>query len=92
MTWRIWIAVWALCLGVGTAIAQFTTGGMTPSAGTVPQLTRFSVATLPSCVAATEGQMAGVTDALVPVALATVAGAGAVHVSVYCNGTAWTVQ
>jgi hypothetical protein len=32
-----------------------------------------------------------VTDALTPVALATVAGGGAVKVPVICNGTNWIV-
>lgn len=51
-----------------------------------------TVTNLPTCSAATEGLLRGVTDALTPVALASVVGGGAVRLSAYCNGTAWIVQ
>lgn len=49
------------------------------------------VGSLPTCNAGAEGQLYGVTDALTPVALSTVAGSGAIHTLVYCNGTNWIV-
>jgi hypothetical protein len=51
-----------------------------------------TVAGLTACAAGVAGAIAGVSDALAPVALANVAGGGAVAVSVYCNGTNWIVQ
>lgn len=51
-----------------------------------------AVASLPTCNAGLEGTHYGVNNALAPVALATVAGGGTVHVSVYCNGTNWIVN
>lgn len=51
-----------------------------------------TVASLPTCNAGAAGTMYMVTNALVPVALATVAGGGAVTVGVTCSGTAWIVQ
>ena len=51
-----------------------------------------TVAGVPTCNAAAEGLMRGVTDALAPVSLALVAGGGTVHVKVYCNGSQWIVQ
>jgi len=59
--------------------------------GSGPQPQKATVAGLPPCNAATEGLIFGVTDALVPAALAAVASGGAVHVAVYCNGTTWIV-
>jgi hypothetical protein len=52
------------------------------------QTTGYTVATLP---AGTVGMRTYVTDALVPVALATVAGGGAVVVPVFYNGSNWIV-
>lgn len=49
------------------------------------------IGSLPTCNAGLEGAHYGVTDALVPVALAIVAAGGAVHINVYCNGTNWIV-
>jgi hypothetical protein len=49
------------------------------------------VGSLTACGAATEGLIYGVTDALTPIALSAVAGSGAVHTLVYCNGTSWIV-
>jgi hypothetical protein len=50
-----------------------------------------TVIALPTCNGGAEGQVRGVTDALLPAALAAVATGGLVHVPVYCNGTAWIV-
>ena len=50
-----------------------------------------TVASLPAASAALRGVRYLVTDALVPVALAAVAGGGAVVVGVMCNGSAWIV-
>jgi hypothetical protein len=51
-----------------------------------------TVSGLPTCNSAAQGIMYFVTDALAPVALATIASGGAVKVGVICNGTAWIVQ
>lgn len=51
-----------------------------------------TISGLPSCVSGIKGASYMVTDALVPVALATVASGGAVSIGVTCNGTAWIVQ
>jgi len=47
---------------------------------------------LPTCNSGTKGQMFMVTDALTPVAIATVVGGGAVSIGVTCNGANWVVQ
>jgi hypothetical protein len=47
---------------------------------------------LPTCNSGTKGQMYMVTDALTPVAIATVVGGGAVSIGVTCNGTNWVVE
>ncbi len=62
--------------------------------GPNPPITRpiVTVATLPACAAVTKGFMYFVTDSLTPVALAIVAGGGAVQIGVLCNGTNWIVQ
>jgi hypothetical protein len=49
------------------------------------------VGSLPTCNAGNEGLIYGVTDALTPVVLSAVAGGGAIHTLVYCNGTSWIV-
>lgn len=51
-----------------------------------------TVAGLPTCGALTKGFIYFVTDALTPVAIATVVGGGAAQVGVTCNGTNWIVQ
>lgn len=50
-----------------------------------------TVGTLPTCNGGSLGLRYTVTDALAPVALATVVGSGAIVVSVLCNGTNWIV-
>ena len=47
---------------------------------------------LPTCNAAAKGQMYIVSDALSPVAIATVIGGGAITIGVTCNGANWIVQ
>lgn len=47
---------------------------------------------LPACNSGTKGAMYIVTDALTPVAIATVVGGGAVSIGVTCNGANWIVQ
>lgn len=63
------------------------TGTLIPS-GTL-RLKGYTVGTLPAGAA---GDTAYVTDALTPVSLADVVGGGAVVVTVFHNGTTWTVQ
>ena len=69
----------------------------TPTGGSLNVLTDMlkiaatTVGSLGTCDAGASGQVKYVTDALLPVALATVGGGGAVKVPVFCNGTAWTV-
>lgn len=57
-----------------------------------PQRPSVAISGLPACGASTQGLMYFVTDALGPVALATVVAGGAVKVGVTCNGTVWIVQ
>jgi hypothetical protein len=53
---------------------------------------KSTVATLPTCNAAAEGSMAGVTDATAVRPYAAVAGGGTNHIPVYCNGSAWIAR
>lgn len=71
---------------MGHASAQFATATQNLR---VPMVT---VAGLPTCNAASQGLIYGVTDALTPVALSAPTGGGAVVVQVFCNGTAWIVS
>jgi hypothetical protein len=66
--------------------AQTVTGGQAP----LPT-PKVAASGLPTCTAALEGQIYEVTDALLPAALAVVAGGGAVRVLVFCNGSTWIV-
>lgn len=50
------------------------------------------VGSLPTCNGGAQGLMYFVTDALTPVALATIAAGGAVKIGVTCNGSVWIVQ
>ncbi|MCS3451058.1 MULTISPECIES: hypothetical protein [Bradyrhizobium] len=54
------------------------------------KLKSFTVATLPTCNPAMQDAMAAVTDATAPTYNGALIGGGAVHVPVYCNGSAWT--
>lgn len=51
-----------------------------------------TVGVLPVCTTSLRGTMYMVTDALAPVAMATVAAGGAIVTGVMCNGTNWIVQ
>ena len=73
--------------------ARFMSGGsLAPLGAKYFQVTPVAVGSLPACNAGRAGSRSGVTDALAPVALATVAGGGSVKVGVYCDGTNWIVQ
>jgi hypothetical protein len=50
-----------------------------------------TVASLPACSATNEGERRGVSDATLTTFLSTVAGGGANHVPVYCNGANWVI-
>lgn len=82
---------------LGSARMPAMSGDCTSSAGSVAltctlKLASTTVASLPTCNAGSKGLMLLVTDALLPAALAIVAGSGAVVVSVVCNGTNFIVQ
>jgi hypothetical protein len=82
---------------VGSARMPALTGDCVTSVGAVattctPKRPVTTVGSLPSCTSGIKGQMQMVTDALVPVAIATVAAGGAVSIGVTCNGTNWIVQ
>jgi hypothetical protein len=57
----------------------------------VPQLTNYTVATLPSAVTSGKGSRSFVTDALAPTFGATVVAGGAIAVPVYSDGANWKV-
>lgn len=82
------LLVLAISVGMLAAAHAYTT--LSPSL--TPQAVSTTVASLPSCTTALRGSLYIVTDSLLPVALATVAGGGAVVVPVVCNGTAWIVS
>jgi hypothetical protein len=58
---------------------------------TIPALTNYTVATLPSAVTLGLGARSFVTDALAPAFGSTVVAGGAVAVPVYSDGTNWKV-
>lgn len=60
--------------------------------GGLIQLKGYTVATLPTCNAGTQGAKAYVTDALGPAFLVAVVGGGAVVSPTFCNGTAWVSE
>lgn len=78
--------------GCTTANATIVYNGDNGMSCGSPSRPIVAVSGLPSCATATKGAMYLVTDALVPVALNTVAGSGAVVIGVTCNGTNWIVQ
>lgn len=82
-TLSIAIALWA--------VLASTAGAGAFGLGVYAKVPVTTIGALPTCNAASEGSIYGVTDALTPVALATVVAGGAVHIGVYCNGTAWIV-
>ena len=71
---------------ISAAMAQIVS-----SPSSISKIPTVAVGSLPTCNGAAEGTIYGVTDALVPAALSAVAGGGAVHTLVYCNGTSWIV-
>jgi hypothetical protein len=52
----------------------------------------LTVSTLPTCNAAAEGLIRGVSDATAPTYNATLTGGSTVHINVRCNGTAWVAD
>ncbi len=62
------------------------------SVGGVVKLALYTVAGLPTCNGGAEGSMAGATDLLTPTFLTAATGGGAVHGTVYCNGSAWVTN
>lgn len=76
----------------GTNLAFAATGGFTFSKPIQPQVT--TVSGLPSCTSGLDGFRASVTDATVTTFASAVAGSGANHVPVYCDGSgtpAWKI-
>lgn len=73
---------------MASTLAHAETMSITPN---IPQAPTTTIGALPTCSAATRGRIYIVTDALLPVALATVAAGGAVVVAVTCNATNWIV-
>ena len=61
------------------------------TSNTIPELTNYTVTTLPSAATAGKGARAFVTDALAPTFGATVITGGAIAVPVYSDGTNWKV-
>jgi hypothetical protein len=76
-----------------TARTNLQLGTAATQASTVfaPAIVITTVGMLGTCNGGVEGVIKGVTDALIPAALAIVGAGGAVHVLVYCNGTNWIV-
>jgi len=83
----------ALTLGAGSAVDHAILRAQQVSS-TSPAIMKMPLSTisgLPTCNAGAEGLVYGVADALLPVALATIASGGLVHVIAYCNGSIWIV-
>jgi hypothetical protein len=80
------------CTATGQVV-QYNGSSLSCSAPQRPLATVGSGASqLPTCNSGTKGAMYIVTDALTPVAIATVVGGGSVSIGVTCNGTNWIVQ
>jgi hypothetical protein len=80
------------CTAAGQAL-QYNGTVLTCTAPTRPIATVGAGGSqLPTCNTGTKGAMYIVTDALTPVAIATVVGGGAVSIGVTCNGANWIVQ
>lgn len=77
--------IFAVCLWATPSLAQVRTPAVNTNIVT-------TVGALPACNSGTQGLRMIVTDALTPIALATVAAGGAVVIGVTCNGSAWIVQ
>lgn len=80
-----------ILLGLGVLLAGFQAMAYQTTSSLNVTVPSAVVSGLPTCNAAARGTIYMVTDALAPVALATVAGSGAVVVLVACNGAAWIV-
>jgi len=80
--------------GTSGAVLPFLDGANTWSAiqtfDAAIKLKSYTVATLPTCNAGAEGNVAYVTDATTPTYNAALVGGGAVKVPVFCDGSAWT--
>lgn len=93
-----------IVIGMPRLYAQFGGGGSYGQCagdmtGTYPACTlaivrrqTSTIAGLPACAGGTKGYMYLVSNALLPVALATVASGGAVNIGVTCDGSNWIVQ
>jgi hypothetical protein len=82
-------------MGCTTAgqVVQYSGSALTCTAPTRPIATIGAGGSqLPTCNSTTKGAMYIVTDALTPVAIATVVGGGVVSIGVTCSGTNWIVQ
>lgn len=73
-----------------STLLQFLTWSVLTATATF-NLPAATVAGLPACTAALNGQIYTVTNALAPALAVAVAGGGAVTVLVHCNGAAWVV-
>lgn len=81
--------LWAGWSGrLGHLSMAYAAGSTAPIQGPIIGST---VAALPTCNAAAKGKEYMINDATAPAWNATVAGAGAVVVIVFCNGTNWVV-
>lgn len=78
--------------GGAVPVQNASISGLGAIKGVTVQTAVVAVGSLPTCNAGAEGTHKAVNNALAPVSLATVVTGGAVHVSVYCNGTNWIVQ
>jgi hypothetical protein len=99
MSKMIWLAVGLFA--TTPAVAQLPAGGCgeVPGQGMICstlftfkgglELPVSTIATLPACNAASQGQVRVVTDATTPAYNGALTGGGAVIVLALCNGTAW---
>lgn len=85
------ISVNATSQVLSMASANMTISAAGAIVETSSKIAPVTVGTLGTCNSGAEGTRKGVTDALAPTALTTVAAGGSVHVPVYCNGTNWIV-
>ena len=83
----------ALTLGAASVVdhAILRAQQATSTSPAIMKMPLSTIAGLPACNAGAEGLVYGVADALLPVALATIASGGLVHVIAYCNGSIWIV-
>jgi hypothetical protein len=80
-------------IGASTFSSGTFTGLVTPGEFVLPVGTPPTVAALPTCAVGLKFHIRGVSDALVPVWGAAVAGGGAIPVAVLCDGAGhWNVM